>query len=144
MTDNQFEAKEWLNRMYKAAQDIEATKRNLEAILAEMGGVGNYEAGFNSKNPKASETKMLRYSQISKELDKKLGDLFDEDVQTVRVINKLENQQYRAILRDRYINHLSWRKIAKLHNYSEARLYEMHRDALEQIWQFIPGRNGNT
>lgn len=144
MTDNQYEAKEWLNRMFKMAQDIEATKRTLETILAEMGGVAKYEQSFGSQNPKASETKLLRYSQVSKELDQKLNQLYEEDVQTIRVINKLDNPQYKAILRDRYINHLSWHKIAQLHSYSEARLYELHRDALEAIWEFIPGKNGNV
>lgn len=141
MTDNQYSAKVWLNRMHKTSQDVEATKRTLETILADMGGVAKYEQSFGSQNPKATEAKLLRYSQISKELEEKTKQLYEEDSRTIQVINQLKNPQHRSILRDRYINHLSWRKIATLHNYSEARIYEIHGDALEAVWQYIPGNN---
>lgn len=144
MTDNQFEAKEWLNRMFGAAQDVESTRRTLETIVAEMGGVGKYEIEFRNNNPKATEDKLARYSTVRAELDKKERDLYYEDSVTEKVINKLKDKRERAILRDRYVNRLGWSKIAKLNNYSEARTYEIHREALENIWQFIPGRNGNV
>lgn len=143
MTDNQFEAKEWLNRMFKASEEIESIKRTLETILAEMGGVIKYDADFPTRNPKSTENKLLRYSQVHAELDKKQEELNREDARTARVIENLTDRKQRTVLRDRYINRLSWRKIAKAENYSEARVYEIHREALEQIWQYIPGRNGN-
>ena len=143
MTDNQFEAKEWLNRMFKASEEIESIKRTLETIVADMGGVINYDADFPTRNPKATENKLIRYSQVHAELDKKQEELNREDARTARIIDNLKDRRQRTVLRDRYINRLSWRKIAKAENYSEARVYEIHRDALEQIWQFIPGRNGN-
>ena len=144
MTDNQFEAKEWLNRMFGAAQDVESTRRTLETIVAEMGGVSKYELDFKGNNPKATEDKLARYSTVKAELDKKESDLYYEDAVTEKIINKLNDRRERAILRDRYVNRLGWSKIAKLNNYSEARVYEIHRLALENIWQFIPGRNGNV
>lgn len=144
MTNNQFEAKEWLNRMFGAAQDVEATRRTLETIVAEMGGVSKYEIDFKGNNPKATEDKLARYSTVKAELEKKEAALYFEDARTEKIINKLKDKRDRAILRDRYINRLSWSKIAKLNNYSEPRVYEIHRDALEDVWQFIPGKNGNV
>lgn len=144
MTDNQYDAKQWLNRMYKAAEEIDSIKRTLETIVADMGGVANYSAEFPGKNPKANETKLIRYSQVAAELEKKQENLDREDTRTAAVIEKLSNKKYKIVLRDRYINRLSWRKIAKVNNYSEARLYELHREALEDIYKYIPGRNGNT
>ena len=143
MTDNQYDAKQWLNRMFNAAEEIASIKRTLETIVADMGGVANYSAEFPGKNPKANELKLLRYSQVAAELEKKQQDLDREDTRTADIINKLSNKKYKIVLRDRYINRLSWRKIAKVNNYSEARLYELHREALEDIYKFIPGRNGN-
>lgn len=144
MTDNQFEAKEWLNRMFGAAQDVESTRRTLETIVAEMGGVSKYEIDFRGNNPKATEDKLARYSMIRAELDKKEQDLYYEDSRTEKIIDKLKDRRERAILRDRYINRLSWSRIAKLNNYSEARVYELHRTALDNVWKYIPGRNGNV
>lgn len=144
MTDNQFEAKEWLNRMFKASEEIESIKRTLETILADMGGVIKYEVDFPSRNPKSTENKLLRYSQVHAELDKKQEELNREDARTARIIDNLSDRKQRIVLRDRYINRLSWRKIAKAENYSEARLYEIHREALENIWPYIPGKNGNV
>ena len=143
MTDNAYEAKEWLNRMFKAWQDVDATRRTLETILAEMGGVARYSQEFTGHNPRASEERLARYSTVAAELERKQRDLDAEDIRTEQIINKLKDFRHRAILRDRYINRLSWRNISNKLHFSEPRLFELHRDALEQIWQYIPGRNGN-
>ena len=91
MTDNQYDAKQWLNRMFNAAEEIASIKRTLETIVADMGGVANYSAEFPGKNPKANELKLLRYSQVAAELEKKQQDLDREDTRTADIINKLSN-----------------------------------------------------
>lgn len=144
MTDNQFEAQEWLNRMYCFNNEIEALRRTLESIVADMGGVSKYDVDFKSTNPKSSEEKLLRYSQVKAELEKKENDLAYENRRTGEVIENLKNPRHKAILRDRYINTLSWRQISRLNHYSETRIYELHRAALEEIWPYIPGKNGNV
>ncbi len=144
MTDNQYEAKEWLNRMFGASQEVESIRRTLETVLAEMGGVAKYSQDFSGHNPKASEDRLARYSTISAQLEQRERDLYEEDTRTEQIIDKLSCITYRAILRDRYINRRSWKQISKLQHFSEPRLYELHREALEAIWQYIPGRNGNV
>lgn len=144
MTDNQFEAKEWLNRMQYMNEEIDALKRTLETIVADMGGVSKYDQDFRANNPRASEEKLLRYSQVRAELEKKENNLAYENRRTGEIIEKLNNPRYKALLRDKYINNLSWKQISRLKHYSETRIYELHRLALEEIWQYIPGKNGNV
>ena len=93
MTDNQYEAKEWLNRMFGASQEVESIRRTLETVLAEMGGVAKYSQDFSGHNPKASEDRLARYSTISAQLEQRERDLYEEDTRTEQIIEKLSEDE---------------------------------------------------
>ena len=138
MTDKQYESKCWLNRMYGVASHVESLKRKQEEVLASTSGIGKYEESFPGTDPKSTETKMLNYSEICSKIEQKLTVLHAEDMKTLDVIEHLDNEVEKAVLIDRYLNRMSWRKIAALHGYEERQIYRYHESALENVWRYVP------
>ena len=144
MTDEQFYAKDWLNRMYQTVRYIESLERKREVVLSSLSGIGRYDAenipGGNGEN--STETKNIEYSILSEQIDKERQKLSTEDIRTLNVIGKLENtpegQLMKAILIDRYLTRLPWEKITEKQNYSSSRLFELHAVALSKIYKYIP------
>lgn len=138
MTDNQYHAKEWLNRTYDRAQELETLYKTREAILADMGGVANYAPEFPARNPEAAQNKLARYSMVCAKIEKLEKELKAEHEKTRKICEKLPKSKYRTLLILRYTDYMSWQRIAKIINYSEARTYELHREALELVYKFVP------
>lgn len=138
MTDRQYESKCWLNRMYGEANHIDSLRRKQEEVLSSLSGIGKYEESISGSDPNPTESKYLKYSEISGEIEKHLHRLHLEDLRTLKVIENLKNEEQKAILIDRYLNRLPWRLISSSHNYGERQVYRYHDDALETIWPFIP------
>ena len=138
MTDKQYESKCWLNRMFGVASHIESLKRKREEVLASLSGIPKYEESFPGSDPKSVETKLVNYSELSAKIEELLHLLNHEDARTLDVIENLDDEMQKAILIDRYLNRMSWQKIARHHNYSERQIYNIHDRALELIWPSIP------
>lgn len=138
MTDNQYYAKLWLNRMYGVANHVESLKRKQEEVLSSLSGIGKYEESISGSDPNPTESKYLKYSEISAEIEKQLHKLHTEDLRTLEVIEHLDNEEQKAVLIDRYLNRLSWNLIAISHNYVERQAYRYHDEALEKVYPFIP------
>jgi len=144
MTDKQFYAKEWLNRMYHVVNKIESLERKRDNVVSSMSGIGKYDAEHipAQTGENASESKNIAYSILSEQIEKEYSRLMMEDNRTLEVINTLGNtpeaELMKAILIDRYLNRLSWEQIAKLQNYGPTRTYELHSIALEKIYPSIP------
>ena len=144
MTDNQFYAKEWLNRMYNLALRIESLEAKRETILASLSGVGKYEIdsfpGSSGDNP--TETKNIEFSILSQKIDEESNRLAEEDIRTQEVIDCLgdskDERLMKAILTYRYSLRWGWKAIAEQIHYSESRTRDYHLLALEAIYKFIP------
>lgn len=142
MTDEQYFVKEWLNRMYAAANAIEALERKRELVVCSMSGIGKYDAksfsGNNGEN--ASETKLLEYSELCSMIDKKRDELSREDMVTLKVIDSLKGKNAeieKAVLIDRYLNRLSWSQLEKNHNFERSRLTQFHNEALGKLYERV-------
>lgn len=144
MTDEQFYAKDWLNRMFQTARYIESLENKREIVLSSLSGIGKYDSehisGSNGEN--ITESKNLEYSILSEQIDKERQKLSREDIRTLNVIGKIENtpegQFMKSILIDRYLSRMSWEKIAEKQNYSPSRIFELHAVALSKIYPFVP------
>lgn len=143
MTDQQFYAKEWLNRMYNLALRIESLEAKRETILASLSGVAKYDSDFSGNtgdNP--TETKNIEYSILSQKIDEETDRLAAEDIRTLEVIDRLgdskEERLMKTILTYRYLLRLGWKSISEKIHYSESRTQDYHLLALEAIYEFIP------
>ena len=119
MTDNQYYAHQWLSRMWYIDIEIEQLIVRREAIVSSMSGIGKYDAEHiptqNGEN--ATESKNIEYSIINGQIDKKLSDLSTENIRTLEVIDKVEDNMLRGMLKARYLNRKTWKQIGKDYNY---------------------------
>ena len=141
MTEREEKAKNWLNRNYKKAEELEALRRRLEQFESylekvckpiRLHEVMELQSGNNQ------EEKMAEYIDLSHELGKQLAALARADSQTLRVINLVESSILRTILIERYINRLNWNKIAEHVHLERSRVFDLHRQALSAVLPYIP------
>ena len=142
MTEREEKAKAWLNRNYGIALEIQAIQRRLERMNADLEKVTRplkIKEVIEANNPgNAQEDRLADYIDMSDDLSKRIVHLYKLDEETRRVINRIESATLRAILIDRYINRLSWKKIAEKWHYEQSRLFDYHRQALCAIVPFLP------
>lgn len=144
MTDEQLYAKDWLNRMYRASMHIESLKSKQQEVLSSMSGIGQYDSEHipAQTGENSSETKLINYSYYAELIEKEVKRLFKEDMRTSEVIQLLgktpEDDTMKAILNYRYLERLSWEKVAEKVNYSPPRVFELHAIALTKIYPHIP------
>lgn len=142
MTEEQYFVKEWLNRLYGAEQVIEALERKREAIVCSMSGIGKYDDSFIPANTgeNSSETKLLNYSELSATIEKKRQELTEGDMVTLRVIDTLggkDSEIMKAILIDRYLNHLQWSQVIENQHYEKSRIMDLHIMALDRLYDRV-------
>ena len=144
MTDEQFYAKEWLNRMYNLSLWIESLEKKRESVLASLSGISRYDSDFTGSNGEnATETKNIEFSMLSQKIEEESEKLASEDTKTLEVICRLgdskEERLMKTILVLRYVERFgTWNRIAEKIHYSESRTHEYHLLALETIYKFIP------
>lgn len=140
MTDNQYYAHQWLSRMWYIDIEIEQLIVRREAIVSSMSGIGKYDAEHiptqNGEN--ATESKNIEYSIINGQIDKKLSDLSTENIRTLEVIDKVEDNMLRGMLKARYLNRKTWKQIGKDYNYERSRAFDYRKIALDAVYPYIP------
>lgn len=142
MTEREEHAKNWLNRNYGTALEIQAIQRRLERMNADLEKVTRplkIKEVIEANNPgNAQEDRLADYIDMSDDLSRRLIHLTRLDTETMDVINKVESPTLRTILIERYINRLSWNKVAEAVHYERRWVMELHRQALDAVIPFIP------
>jgi DNA-directed RNA polymerase specialized sigma subunit len=143
MTEREEKAKEWLNRNFGKAMEIEALKRRIERMESDLErSVKPLRLKEVQEEPEGNshEEKLAEFIDLKKMLEVKILELGIEDQKTIKVILQIDQAISRTILIERYINRLSWKEIAKAMHFSPGggHLYNMHRDALCSVLPFIP------
>lgn len=142
MTEREERAKEWLNRNYGIALEIQAIQRRLERMNADLEKVTRplkIKEVIEANNPgNAQEDRLADYIDMSDELSKRIVYLMSLDRKTKEVINMVDSPTLRTILIERYINRLSWNKVAEAVHYERRWVMELHRQALDAVVPFVP------
>ena len=79
------------------------------------------------------ETAVCRLMDLESDLDREIDRLGDEVRLAGRLIDQLDDSRYRDILRYRYLNGWSWRRIMREMNYEEKHVHRLHGAALVAI-----------
>ena len=142
MRDDCYQAKLWLNRNYYAWRQLDADKRMLSIIENKLGsGVANYQndgTGGDSDAARARhEDTLLEYSEMRAKIEREERELLQEMQKTRRAIDRLEDDDCKAVAIDRYISRLKWNDIADLEHISRAQLFRVHGKMLEQMAEIL-------
>ena len=139
MTDEAYHAKNWLMRADELELQWKRTARQILVIKDKIdGGVANYYglgSGDSISAQARHEDLLLEYSMLQEQLEEELSRCLYEDNITLRVIDRIDNPLYRAILIARYICRSDWKTITKSFQteLKRTRLKFFHNQALEEL-----------
>ena len=142
MRDECYQAKLWLNRNYYSSRQLDADKRMLAVIENVLGsGVARYENDGSSCDADAArarhEDKLLEYSEQKARVEREERELKEETAKTRSAIDKLDDDDCKAVAIDRYINCLKWNDIATAEHISRAQVFRVHDKMLEQMAKIL-------
>ena len=128
------EAKYLLQKIAFLDAEINSLIREHESVkstLLKATDYSNEPVATTKRN--TSEDKLIKLADKSSEIDVKIDELVDFKITMGDYISQLEDERHRVILRERYINGLSFREIAKIVGYTERHLHRIHGEALVEF-----------
>lgn len=119
---------------YRLKMEIQGIKDSIEELRINMTSLQSIRAqertqGGDTAPDKAMIDKLNRLS----ELEKKLEELVELQLQMTEDIDLIPDRLDRVVLRYRYINNFTWERIAERMNYSERHLKRLHIQAVKNF-----------
>lgn len=142
MTDECFEAKQWLRRVYVIAKRVECNERLLEVLKARVNtAVARYEnTGEGSDREQAQkrrEDALFEYIEQEGKCERS-QQLYDREARKVtRIIKRIDDDTVKEIMMLRYVDLLRWADVIKVANYSRAQVFRYHADGLAKVAQIL-------
>jgi len=125
------EAKYLLQKIAFLDAEINSLIREHESVkstLLKATDYSNEPVATTKRN--TSEDKLVKLADKSSEIDSKVDELVDFKIKMGDHINQLEDERHRVILREHYINGLSFCEISDILGYTERHLHRIHGEAL--------------
>ena len=117
-------------------REIESLKERRVRIMADLTRVTQKISGM-PRGSGSGDDKLLKGMAKLDDIDKQLGETVDRYIDTcseiLADIDGLEDSTAREVLRLRYVDGLSWGRIARTTHYSKSRLYQIHSQALREL-----------
>lgn len=125
------EAKYLLQKIAFLDAEINSLIREHESVKSTLLKATDYSnEPVASTKRNTSEDKLIKLADKSSDIDLKVDELIDFRIKMGDYIDQLDDERHRVILRERYINGLSFCEISKNVGYTERHLYRIHGDAL--------------
>lgn len=124
--------KEWLKkgrRLNIEIAELEKAKENAFNLACGGSAVGGGEKVQTSRG-NSTEGKFSAYAQYSADMDNRLKELYTYQRKMLKLINRVDDSTYRALLIAYYVNCETWEQIAEEHNYSVRQILRLHGEAL--------------
>ena len=131
--------KEWLKNGRKLNFEIRALKEaRSRALNAAVGGAVDYGAErVQTSNGNSTERLFVNYSQYSAELEQRISELEDYQAEMLRLISKIPDSTYRALLLAYYVNCKTWDEVAEALSYSVRAIQQKHGLALLECERYF-------
>jgi hypothetical protein len=137
MTDEMFEAKQWLRRVYVLSKRVESNERMLEVLKARVNtATAVYEnksgRGDREQAQKRREDALLDYIEQEDKVERSRNLLNRETGKVKKVIDRIDDKTVGDIMDLRYLKLLAWDDVVKVANYSRAQVFRFHAQGLEK------------
>lgn len=137
MTDEMFEAKQWLRRVYVLSKRVESNERMLEVLKARVNtATAVYEnksgRGDRDQAQKRREDALLDYIDQEDKVERSRNLLNREAGKVKKVIDRIDDKTVGDIMDLRYLKLLAWDDVVKVANYSRAQVFRFHAQGLEK------------
>ncbi len=128
-------AKEYLSRYRNLDEEINAKIAQVEELRRRAQTVGSAnQSGVHSSLPYDRVGEITsRIVDLEREINEEIDRLVSVQREIKEVISEVHEERLRTILELRYINGLTFDKIAKQMNYSHRQIYRFHEKALEKV-----------
>lgn len=130
MTEEQ--VKHYLCRAYRAKEMIESLQEELDRLQE----LADYAEEVYAPHGR-SDSLMARIIEKEQRLKARIKEYLEAAEQVQEVIEGLENRNYKAILRMRYLNFKAWDEIARTLHFSSVWAYHLHKRALAEVGEVI-------
>ena len=134
MSDKYKDIKRYLNRAYKCTRKKEMLEREYKQKQKEVGNISVCydEIKTNNINSKV-ENKALELVRLKNDID-----LHNVEIDRLRkeiegIIDKVDDDNLKILLRLRYLEFKKWRTIEHILNYSEQHIHRLHNKALKEV-----------
>lgn len=137
MTDEQLKAQAWLEGVMQIDLEIAENERVKRRIFEDLTRCAARYADDKVQTSKTNtiENAMIAYAAAEKEMNDNTDRLIALKTQVLCVVNDIDNTVYRTLLKKHYINLKQWWLVAQEMNYSEAAIYELHKQALDEVFK---------
>lgn len=129
------DAKEYLNQARIINARITARKEEISRLEAMLLRGISYEGdgSIKTSNPKGNEQIIFKIVELKGLLNHQLMELVDMQAQILATIDRLAEANEIILLSKRYLQMKPWSIIQREMGYSEARVYQIHKEALNHI-----------
>lgn len=125
------EAKYLLQKILFLDAEINSLIREYESVKATMLKATDYSNEVVATTKRnTNEEKLVKLADKSSDINLKINELVDFKITMGNYIDQLEDERHRVILREHYINGLSFCEISDILGYTERHLHRIHGEAL--------------
>lgn len=133
--------REWLNRNYKLAKELETKLACLETMInicSRSENTGIYSGHVEN----SSEVAFIRWSSLKAEIEKLNKEVTAVDKETDEVLRCLTDSDEYRVLYCRYVRRMEWRDIQKCFGYAQSSMFRAHTNGLNHVKNIVKGKFG--
>ena len=127
-----FDPKEYLKQIEYINDDINSRLREKNELRRAMAVRTSVITDIKVQESRSGryDDKYMRYFEVAESIDERIDELVDLKMKISNEIDLIDDPLYRLVLRNRYINLLTFEDIASMLNKSIRYIYQVHGDAL--------------
>ncbi len=129
-----YKIKNYLNKAYRLTKIKEMLEREYFQKQKEIDSITVSDSEIRSNNIISKvENKVLDLVSLKKDIDLHSLKINEVKKEIENVIDKLEDETLKKLLKLRYLEFRKWRYIGEVLNYSEQHIHRLHNQALKEI-----------
>lgn len=129
-------AKEYLERIREVDREIDLLiaerNRALDIVLQITVDPSDIRVQSGSVSSRV-ENAAIRMIDLAQKIDKKIDEYIDMKAEAVRLIDRINDARYRAVLKYRYVDGMKWDEIIESMKYESAQVFRIHIDAIIEL-----------
>ncbi len=133
------DAKEFLKQAYRIDEKVYILETELKECINLLNRILNLESGkiCDSDELQKQYDLIIKIKEYEKKLKNNISELIDIKENINSIIEKVDNEDYKIILKLRHINYKSFVQISEIIHKSYKTVYQMHRRALGKLNEIL-------
>jgi DNA-directed RNA polymerase specialized sigma subunit len=132
------EAKQYLRKAYRLHELIESEKAELDALRELAQSVSSSSVSDMPRSPSRDnaapyENHVLKMVDLEAKINREIQEYLAIGDEIREVINRVEDNEERLLLRNRYIHYMEWDDICDKMHMSRRTIHRIHSSALRNV-----------